>query len=218
MPESLDTGDMTPLLEANALRLRARLDAARGDQAQVDCAVSRSAAARSREFDLPLYVALHPARARASGSRLRAVPTRPSRCSPRPPRPSRGSRPCRGSNAPGARVQSPPARQQPRHVESDVTHAQVRWSCQANSFQPLGDDVDVADDHRWLCRRRSHTPDSKGRPPIVLRLPWCLGQIWMIDVREREADDSQALSPPSGGFQASSPHESEGSSRCSGAK
>ena len=57
MPESLDPGDMTPVLEANALRLRARLDAARGDQTQVD-ARFRSAAARSREFDLPVYVAL----------------------------------------------------------------------------------------------------------------------------------------------------------------
>jgi ATP/maltotriose-dependent transcriptional regulator MalT len=57
VPESLDPGDMTPLLEANALRLRARLDAARGDQAQVD-ARFRSAAARCREFDLPVYLAL----------------------------------------------------------------------------------------------------------------------------------------------------------------
>ena len=57
VPESLDPGDMTPLLEANALRLRARLDAARGDQAHVD-ARYRSAAARSLEFDLPVYLAL----------------------------------------------------------------------------------------------------------------------------------------------------------------
>jgi hypothetical protein len=57
VPESLDPGDMTPVLEANALRLRARLDTARGDQAHVD-ARYRSAAARSREFDLPVYLAL----------------------------------------------------------------------------------------------------------------------------------------------------------------
>jgi hypothetical protein len=57
VPESLDPGDMTPLLEVNGLRLRARLDAARGDHAQVESRF-RAAAARSREFDLPLYLAL----------------------------------------------------------------------------------------------------------------------------------------------------------------
>jgi class 3 adenylate cyclase/tetratricopeptide (TPR) repeat protein len=57
VPESLDPGDMTPLLDVNALRLRARLDAARGDHAKVDSRF-RAAVARSREFDLPLYLAL----------------------------------------------------------------------------------------------------------------------------------------------------------------
>jgi class 3 adenylate cyclase/tetratricopeptide (TPR) repeat protein len=57
IPESLDPGDMTPLLEANALRLRARLEAAREVDGEVDSRF-RAAAARCIEFDLPVALAL----------------------------------------------------------------------------------------------------------------------------------------------------------------
>jgi class 3 adenylate cyclase/tetratricopeptide (TPR) repeat protein len=57
IPESLDPGELTPFLQANAARLRARADAASGLSERVD---ERFAAAASlfREFDLVFYLAV----------------------------------------------------------------------------------------------------------------------------------------------------------------
>lgn len=55
--ESLDPGDFTPFLRANANRLRARLDAARGNHEQVEERF-RSAANLCREFSLVFHVAV----------------------------------------------------------------------------------------------------------------------------------------------------------------
>jgi hypothetical protein len=57
LPESLDPGRMTPFLQAQTARLRARLEAARGQQQQVDDRF-RSAAALFRESDLVFYLAV----------------------------------------------------------------------------------------------------------------------------------------------------------------
>jgi hypothetical protein len=57
IPESLDPGELTPFLQANAARLRARTDAASGSRERVD---ERFAAAASllREFDLVFHLAV----------------------------------------------------------------------------------------------------------------------------------------------------------------
>jgi predicted ATPase/class 3 adenylate cyclase len=55
--ESLDPGQLTPLLQANSARLRARLDAARGDHDQVDDRF-HSAASVFREFGLVFHLAV----------------------------------------------------------------------------------------------------------------------------------------------------------------
>ena len=57
MTESLDPGERTPFLQANTNRLRARLDAARGNDERVD-AHFRSAAALFREFGIVFYLAV----------------------------------------------------------------------------------------------------------------------------------------------------------------
>ena len=57
IPESLDAGQLTPLLQANAARLRARLNAARGSQDQVDQQF-RSAAVLFGEFGLTFHEAV----------------------------------------------------------------------------------------------------------------------------------------------------------------
>jgi len=57
IPESLDPGELTPFLQANALHLRARLDAARGNHDQVEQQF-RTAAALYREFDLTFHQAV----------------------------------------------------------------------------------------------------------------------------------------------------------------
>ena len=57
VPESLDPGELTPFLHANTARLRARLDAARGNHAQVEERF-RSAAAICREFGLAFHLAV----------------------------------------------------------------------------------------------------------------------------------------------------------------
>jgi predicted ATPase/class 3 adenylate cyclase len=55
--ESLDPGELTPFLHANTARLRARLDAARGDHERVEDRF-RSAANLFREFGLVFHVAV----------------------------------------------------------------------------------------------------------------------------------------------------------------
>jgi predicted ATPase/class 3 adenylate cyclase len=57
IPESLDPGQLTPLLQAQSTRLRARLDAARGEQQGVDEGF-RSAASLFRERGLVFYLAV----------------------------------------------------------------------------------------------------------------------------------------------------------------
>jgi ATP/maltotriose-dependent transcriptional regulator MalT len=57
IPEALDPGELTPSLRANADRLRARLDAARGEDEQVDERF-RAATALCREFGFVFYQAL----------------------------------------------------------------------------------------------------------------------------------------------------------------
>jgi predicted ATPase/class 3 adenylate cyclase len=56
IPESLDPGQLTPFLQAQTARLRARLDAAGGRQQRVDEGF-RSAAGLFREFGLVFYLA-----------------------------------------------------------------------------------------------------------------------------------------------------------------
>ncbi|MGH7540092.1 MAG: hypothetical protein ACRELC_03740, partial [Gemmatimonadota bacterium] len=57
IPEALDPGQLTPFLQANAGRLRARLDAARGNHDQVEERF-RSAASLCREFGLVFHLAV----------------------------------------------------------------------------------------------------------------------------------------------------------------
>jgi class 3 adenylate cyclase/predicted ATPase len=57
MPESLDPGQLTPFVQAQSARLRARLDAARGEERGVDEGF-RSAASLFREFGLVFYLAV----------------------------------------------------------------------------------------------------------------------------------------------------------------
>jgi predicted ATPase/class 3 adenylate cyclase len=57
IPESLDPGQLTPFLQAQSTRLRARLDAARGEQQGVDEGF-RSAASLFRERGLVFYLAV----------------------------------------------------------------------------------------------------------------------------------------------------------------
>jgi predicted ATPase/class 3 adenylate cyclase len=57
IPEALDPGQLTPLLHAHSLRLRARLDAARDNNQQVDERF-RAATALYVEFDLTFYRAV----------------------------------------------------------------------------------------------------------------------------------------------------------------
>jgi class 3 adenylate cyclase/predicted ATPase len=57
LPDSLDPGRMTPFLQAQTARLRARLEAARGQQERVDERF-RSAAALFREWDFVFYLAV----------------------------------------------------------------------------------------------------------------------------------------------------------------
>jgi hypothetical protein len=57
IPESLDPGQLTPFLRAHTLRLRARHDAAHGEQQGIDERF-RSAAGLFREFGLVFYLAV----------------------------------------------------------------------------------------------------------------------------------------------------------------
>jgi predicted ATPase/class 3 adenylate cyclase len=57
IPESLDPGQLTPFLQAQTARLRARVDAARGQEQRVDEGF-RSAASLFREFGLVFYLAV----------------------------------------------------------------------------------------------------------------------------------------------------------------
>jgi hypothetical protein len=57
IPESRDPGELTPYLEASIARLRARLDAARGNHEPVEDRF-RTAASLFREFDLVFHVAV----------------------------------------------------------------------------------------------------------------------------------------------------------------
>jgi predicted ATPase/class 3 adenylate cyclase len=57
IPESLDPGQLTPLLHVNSLRLRARLDAARNNHEQVDERF-RTATALYREFNFTFHQAV----------------------------------------------------------------------------------------------------------------------------------------------------------------
>jgi hypothetical protein len=57
IPDSLDPGDLTPYLQANAARLHARLDAARGGGPGIEKRF-RSAAGIFREFDFVFYLAV----------------------------------------------------------------------------------------------------------------------------------------------------------------
>ena len=57
IPASLDPGELTPFLHANTARLRARLDAARGNHEQVEERL-RSAANLCREFSLVFHLAV----------------------------------------------------------------------------------------------------------------------------------------------------------------
>jgi tetratricopeptide (TPR) repeat protein len=57
IPESLDPGQLTPFLQANSARLRARVNAARGTHEQVDDRL-RTAAGLFREFGLTFYLAV----------------------------------------------------------------------------------------------------------------------------------------------------------------
>jgi class 3 adenylate cyclase/tetratricopeptide (TPR) repeat protein len=57
IPEALDPGELTPFLRASTDRLRARFDAARGDQDQVDERF-RASAARCREFGFVFHQAV----------------------------------------------------------------------------------------------------------------------------------------------------------------
>jgi predicted ATPase/class 3 adenylate cyclase len=57
IPESLDPGEVTPFLQANTARLRARLDTARGSHERVEERL-RAAAGLFREFGLPFHLAV----------------------------------------------------------------------------------------------------------------------------------------------------------------
>jgi predicted ATPase/class 3 adenylate cyclase len=57
IPESLDPGELTPFLQGNALRLRARLDAARGNHEHVEDRF-RTAASLFREFGFVFHLAV----------------------------------------------------------------------------------------------------------------------------------------------------------------
>ena len=57
IPEALDPGEVTPFLHANTARLRARLDAARGNHERVEERFS-TAASLFREFDLVFHLAV----------------------------------------------------------------------------------------------------------------------------------------------------------------
>jgi tetratricopeptide (TPR) repeat protein len=57
IPEALDPGQLTPFLQAHTLRLRARLDAARGSHDQID-EHFRTATALYREFGLTFHQAI----------------------------------------------------------------------------------------------------------------------------------------------------------------
>jgi hypothetical protein len=57
IPESLDPGELTPFLQSQTARLRARLDAARGNHEQVHERFL-SAAALFREFGLAFHLAV----------------------------------------------------------------------------------------------------------------------------------------------------------------
>jgi class 3 adenylate cyclase/tetratricopeptide (TPR) repeat protein len=57
IPESLDAGELTPFLHANTARLRARVDAARGNHERVEDRF-RTAASLFREFGIVFYVAV----------------------------------------------------------------------------------------------------------------------------------------------------------------
>ncbi|MDP9226467.1 MAG: hypothetical protein M3P18_22040, partial [Actinomycetota bacterium] len=57
IPESLDPGELTPFLQGHSARLRARLDAARGNDEQVDKSF-RTAAGLFSEFGLTFYLAV----------------------------------------------------------------------------------------------------------------------------------------------------------------
>ncbi len=57
IPEALDPGELTPFLQAHTARLRARLDAVRGERERVDERF-RTAAALFREFDFVFYLAV----------------------------------------------------------------------------------------------------------------------------------------------------------------
>ncbi|MGH3132233.1 MAG: hypothetical protein ACRDNY_00560, partial [Gaiellaceae bacterium] len=57
LPESLERGELTPFLHANTARMRARLDAARGNHEQVEERL-RSAASLCREFGLTFHLAV----------------------------------------------------------------------------------------------------------------------------------------------------------------
>jgi tetratricopeptide (TPR) repeat protein len=57
IPESLDPGELTPFLQANTARLRARLDAAHGRHEGVEERF-RAAAGLFREFDLAFHLAV----------------------------------------------------------------------------------------------------------------------------------------------------------------
>ena len=97
IPESLDPGQLTPFLKANTARLRARLDAARGDHERVEERF-RDAAAQYREFGLVFHHAVaqleHAEWLIGQGRSRRGA----SRCSPRRARRSSGSRQHPGSN------------------------------------------------------------------------------------------------------------------------
>jgi tetratricopeptide (TPR) repeat protein len=57
VPESLDPGELSPFLQGNALRLRARLDAARGNHEHTENRF-RTAASLFREFGFVFHVAV----------------------------------------------------------------------------------------------------------------------------------------------------------------
>ena len=57
IPESLNPGELTPFLQANTARLRARLDAAHGNHERVEERF-RTAASLFREFGLPFHLAV----------------------------------------------------------------------------------------------------------------------------------------------------------------
>jgi hypothetical protein len=57
IPEALSPGELTPLLHAHAIRLRARLDAAHGNHEKVEQGF-RSAMGVFREFDMTFHLAV----------------------------------------------------------------------------------------------------------------------------------------------------------------